>query len=387
LIEVDLTSTEFHADPYPTYARLRAEAPLYRHSDGQLLVSRYQDVVRVLKDTERCSSAPMGGIAPYYDDAGRLSFATCSLIGTDPPRHGMVRGLLRERYRRRGVADFEPFAERVAAELTLELRERGQFDVVVDFAVPLVERVVAQVAGIDQQRFTALAAASKAAVAERDMSRELAKMGAAAVILTELVRERREKLGDDVISTLVAAHGRGELDLDETVATSLLITVSGVEKIPALLANAVLALCSHPDQMKLLRASPQLADAVVDETLRYDAPVQLLTREARAEQPVAGERILAGELLGVLIGSANRDERRFPDADRLWIGRPRRGQLGFGIANHVCIGEGLARILARAGLRALVCELPPFSAQRTGLPRRRSLMTRGPLALPVALGG
>jgi cytochrome P450 len=385
--ELDLTSAEFHADPYPIYARLRAEAPLYLHSDGQLLVARYDDVAGVLKDPDRCSSAPMGGVAPYYDDAGRLSLATGSMIGTDPPQHRLLRGLLRDRYRRHAVAGFEPLAVRTAAELSDALRAEDGFDVVADFSVPLVERVIAQVAGIDEHRFCILAESSRAAVADSDPTRELAKMGTAAAVLTELVRERREEIGEDVISTLVSAHQRGELDLDQTVATSLLITVSGVEKIPALLANALLALAANPDQMELLRNGPELADRALDETLRYDAPVQLLTREVHAEVTVAGQRIEPGRRLGLLLGSANRDERRFPDPSRFWIGRPHRGHLGFGIAHHVCIGEGLARIVARAGLRALACELPRLRVHTTDLPRRRSLITRGPLALPVSLSG
>jgi cytochrome P450 len=164
----------------------------------------------------------------------------------------------------------------------------------------------------------------------------------------------------------------------------MLLLVAGNETTTNLIGNAVTALLDHPDQLARVAADPSLVPAAIEETLRYDAPVQLVFREALAATELAGVRIPAGSIVVPLLGSANRDERRFPDPDRFDVARNPQGHLGFGFGKHFCLGASLARLEAKAALEALVPELLRRRRQEPRIARIDSFLVRGPSRLVLS---
>jgi cytochrome P450 len=204
------------------------------------------------------------------------------------------------------------------------------------------------------------------------------------VYLRGVIRRRRREPGDDLISALLAqAPGGTALSEIELLMFVQLLLVAGNETTTNLIGNAVQALLDHPDQLELVAAEPGLVPELVEEVLRFDAPIQMVFRTATSECEVAGARIPKGATVAALLGSANRDERRFPDPDVFDVRREPRGHLGFGFGEHFCLGAALARLEARAALEALVprlARLERADAQREPID---SFLVRGPKRLTL----
>jgi len=203
-------------------------------------------------------------------------------------------------------------------------------------------------------------------------------MGELRAYLRPIVRERRRRPDDNLISILVAAQVDGEgLSDYEIFLFVLLLLVAGNETTTNLLGNAVDALLAHPDQLARVSADPRLIPGLVEETLRYDGPVQFLTRRTTREVELYGQRIPAQASVVALLGSANRDERRFADPDRFDVARDARGHVAFGFVAHFCLGASLARLEAKAALEALVPELPRLARVRPEREFLDSYLIRG----------
>jgi cytochrome P450 len=203
--------------------------------------------------------------------------------------------------------------------------------------------------------------------------------------IRQAARQRRRQPGGDLISALVSASGGEEVLSDaEVVLFSIMLLIAGNETTTNLIGNTSLALLQNPSQLAMLETRPELIPAALEETLRYDAPVQMLFRVATRECKIAGTRIGKGDTLAILLGSANRDERQFKDPDRFDIGRNPQGHLGFGNGPHFCLGASLARLEARIALERL---LPILAKQRPPsgpIERQDSFLVRGPFSLPLS---
>jgi cytochrome P450 len=384
-------SDRWRDDPYPQYRELRDHEPLHYSPDSNTWTfSRYEDVAAVLKDTEVFSSKTRGGqMESAVSDlpmAARLQllarFVTRMratpwtlrrsrmLIQEDGGVHLRMRDLVNRGFTPRQIKRLEPRIRELVARCLTELTRKPQFDLVSELNIPLPVTVIAEMLGVEPEKRhvfkhwsdVIISGATGSGIGNPLESGVLDAMGELRAYLRPIVRERRRRPADDLISILVAAQVDGEgLSDYEIFLFVLLLLVAGNETTTNLLGNAVDALLANPAQRALVSADPGLVPGLIEETLRYDGPVQLLTRRTTREVEMYGQRIPAEASVVVLLGSANRDERRFPEPDRFDVLRDTRGHVAFGFGAHFCLGASLARLEAKAALEALVPELPRFA--------------------------
>jgi cytochrome P450 len=375
---------EFRANPYPTYTRLREESPVHVMPEmGFAAISRYDDVVSVLKRTDEFSSSAMG--------INTRTGPQRTVINTDPPDHAHLRGLVNRAFTPKMVADMEPRIRAITRGLIDAVVERGRFDVVTDLAVPLPVTVIAEILGIETERRDDFKRWSTSVLQE---SRGLSEAEAAAMVrdydelqdyLEAAIAERRIRPRGDLISAVVAAEqGEQPLTPDEVLAFTILLLIAGNETTTNLIGNMMLALVRHPEQLVAVEDDRTLIPNVVEEALRYDAPVQFLFRKATRDTEVGGVPIPAGMEVVPMFGSANRDDRRYPDGDAFDVRRNAQGHVAFGHGIHFCLGAPLARIEARVALEEMLASMRRFErADEAPLPRVTSLFMRGVTSLPL----
>ena len=390
-VDFDPLSSAWRDDPYPRYRRLRDEAPVHRsQGSGLWSVSRYDDVLRVLKAPELFSSRAMFTLlmAGGHETRPPLTwellrflvalvlktgldpreFATArNLIAADGQPHAQLRAIVNRGFTPRRIAAWEGRIREIVKECMGGLRGDRPFDLIGDLAVPLPVTIIAEMIGVpgdrlgDFKRWSDLVIESTTGPGRQNRFARRYREGFIGLIRTlkRVVRDRRRHPRDDLISLIVASQeGEAGLTDREVIQFGLLLLVAGNETTTNLIGNAVAALLAHPGELRRVAADPGLVPAALEETLRWDAPVQLVFRNALADAEVGGVRIAAGETLALLLGSANRDERRFPEPDRFDVGRHPQGHLGFGFGEHFCLGASLARLEARLALEALAPELP-----------------------------
>jgi cytochrome P450 len=411
-------SAEVRDDPFPHYARLRAEAPLHWAEQAQAwCVSRFDDVRAVLRDPERFSSDAMRtflmGVPPGADAANdpaaaqrmlqvaqALPFSmqelitSRNLISEDPPRHGVLRSLVNRGFTPRRIAAWEPRLRAVAEECMAKLRHQSEFDLVTELAIPLPVRIITEMLGVETERQAdfktwsdQLVAGSTGSGRSGDLG-EISfgpAMGALCTYVQQVAARRRQAPGDDLISVLLTAQdGEAELTDAELSFFVMLLLVAGNETTTNLIGNATRALLAHPAQLARVRNDRDLLPALVEEVLRWDGPVQFVFRRATCDVEIAGGRIPANSYVIALIGSANRDERNFgPTAGTFDVTRESQGHLAFGLGNHFCLGASLARLEAQIALGALLDELPHLEARDARVEFIDSFLVRGPQSLAL----
>jgi cytochrome P450 len=386
------------ADPYPWYERLRAESPIHHDAyDDLWVISRYDDVLHVLRDPATFSSAAgmgdllVGGYlgrrrAPEFvlDLAGmRL------LIASDPPDHTVLRRLVSKAFTPREIMALEPRIRALTEAMVDDLIDAGDAaDLVTQLAYPLPVIVIAELLGIPGERRDDFKRWSDDLVGALsgtwDPSRGQFSGLEMFMYFSEVVAERTRNPGDDLISLLVSRGRDGEAALDpmEIVLFCALLLIAGNETTTNLIGNGAQALFDHPDQARRLRDDPSLVPAAVEEALRYDAPVQALFRATTAAVRIGDVEIPEHARVMVLFASANRDEAHFPTADRFVVDRAPNDHLGFGSGIHLCIGAPLARLEARIVAETMLRRVRRL--EPAGEPCRvESFILRGFTSLPV----
>jgi cytochrome P450 len=285
------------------------------------------------------------------------------LVFLDPPRHTRLRALVTRHFTARVVAGLRPRVDELAGELLAGLRGRPSADLVAEFAAPLPVLVIGELLGVPPERRQwvrdcALALQQANTSRRGDPGRRYAMAEAAAAELSAYfhgeVRRRRQRPRGDVMTALAG----GELSADEIVATCVHLLTAGHETTTNLIAKATLALLRHPAVRDELRAGPALTDGAVDELIRFDPPVQMVSRWTYRDLTVSGRTVPRGSRVVAVLGSANRDPRRFADPDTLDIHRDPGRHAGFGMGIHFCLGAGLARLEAGIALSHLLRGLP-----------------------------
>lgn len=405
-IEFDPFVTEWRHDPFPIYAALREHAPVFVSEPSKTYcISRYDDVLSVLKQPQLFSSGVMqrllmnprlGGFR-LRDVKTLMRFAwdtrmkplalsrAPNLITLDPPRHDAVRSIVNRGFTPRRISAWEPRIREIVDEELGSISPGDDFDVVHDLAIPLPTRVIAEMLGIDPARRADFKSWSNTIISvasgpgrENPLSHGfLENVGALFSFLRDTVRERQASPGDDLVSLLVDPSQDESLNELEMIQFVLLLLLAGNETTTNLIGNGVNALLDFPDQLELLCRDQTLVPGLIDEALRFDSPVQLVFREAMAETEIAGTRIPKGATVCVLIGSANRDERRFTDADRFDVTRGDRGHLAFGFGAHFCLGSALARLEATAAFEGILPLLPGYCRVDERSPVIDSFLVRG----------
>jgi cytochrome P450 len=401
------------ADPYPYYAALREEAPVYwAEGVGGWVISRYDDVRRVLKDAGQFSSDAMysmlmgsrPGQAPEENPEllERISnFARVmpalgpsrNLITTDPPHHDALRSLVNRGFSPRRIADWEPRVREIVAECWRRVEHRSEFDLIEDIAVPVPVVVIAEMLGVEREREADFKRWSDLIIAGvtgsgrlTDKSAFYRAMGELSHYILEVAQERKRAPQDDLVSVVVQAEedGSAGLTAGDVVQLVLLLLVAGNETTTNLIGNAAHALLRHPDQLERARREPERIPALVEEVLRWDAPIQFVFRRATRDVEICGQKIRENDGVVALIGAANRDERQFEDAERFDITREASGHLAFGFGVHFCLGASLARLEGRAVLEALVPTLATLRQRDETVEYVDSFLIRGPRHLHLS---
>jgi cytochrome P450 len=385
---------EFVADPYPMYHRLRAEDPVHHSPLGFWVLTRYPDVLAMLRDP-RLTKEPIAAFV-----AARFGVAVppglgLSMLDRDPPDHTRLRGLVSKAFTPRALERLRPEIQQIVDGLLDEARDRGSMDLIEEFAYPLPVRVICEMLGVpvkDHERFKGwgldIARGLDAIMLPPDSpvgQRSVSGRRALAEYFRELIAERRAAPRDDMLSALIAAEEAGDkLSEEELLATCILLLVAGHETTVNLIGNGTLALLRHPAELQKLRDNPGLIGSAVEELLRFDGPVQRTARIPSEDITIGGQTIGKGEMVMPFLGAADRDPTQFPDPDRLDITRSDNRHIAFGMGIHFCLGAPLARMEGQIAINTLLARLPRLTLA-TDQPRfRQSLTLRGLEALPVS---
>ena len=356
-------------------------------------VSRHAEVAHVLKHPEIFSSEVMGGSeVEVINREGDIAPTSGSLIAHDPPEHTRQRNIVSRGFTPRRIALLEPKIRKNAEELFARFEHRGHCELMEELANPLPVSVIADLLGLDPDKRDDFKRWSTALIVGSTQPGEAGAMGPNIALfrefrayMTDVIAKRRDDPGDDLISTLIhSGEGEGILEPEQVISFASLLLAAGSETTTNLIGNAVLALLRHPEQLERVQRDPSLVERVVEETLRYDSPIQLTARLATRDSDVGGVTIPRGSLVAVLLASANRDERQFADPDRFDIDRSAAGHMGFGHGNHFCIGASLARLEGTIALEMILTRLRGLALTVPDVERHGSFLVRGPSTLPVS---
>ena len=391
----------FTDDPYPQYAAMREQAPVYQHPFGFWLLTSYAGVSWLLRAG---LSVEDGNVAAdsllrqmreemYGDGAPRASAR--SMLDRDAPDHTRLRRLVSKAFTPRAIQALRPRITELVDGMLDDIAARHRVDLVDALAFPLPFSVIAEMLGTppaDHERIRQLSGTvvrSLEPVADPDL---IAAIVAADEELTgiaaEMIAWKRANPAGDLLTALIHAEDDGDmLDDDELVAQTLLLYIAGHETTVNLIAGGTLALLRHPDQLALLREDPALVGNAVEELLRYDSPVQASRRITLEPVTVGGTTIPAGAFVMASLGSANRDESYWgPDAAELRVDRENaRQHVSFGAGPHHCLGASLARLEASIAFERLAGRFPGLALDGDVVWNGR-INLRGPAQLPVSVG-
>lgn len=385
-------------DPYPQYEWLREHDPVRCDDDtGMWVVSRYDDVLRVLRDPAAFSSAlGMGDLvgARRRKDERPPSFVLDLaglrvLIATDPPDHTTLRRLVSRAFTPREIAALEPRIRELANAMVDDLIDAGtEADLVAQLAYPLPVIVIAELLGIPADRRADFKRWSDDVVGGLsgtwDEGRAQYSGGEMFGFFADLIDRRTREPEGDLISLLATRGTEGDVALGpmEIVMFCVLLLIAGNETTTNLIGNGVQALFDHPQEFRKLSVDPGLIPSAVEEALRYDAPVQALFRGTTRDVELAGTTIPAGDKVMVSFASANRDPRRFDRASEFIVDRNPADHVAFGAGIHLCLGAPLARLEARVTAEVMLERLARLEPTAAGT-RVDSFLLRGFSTLPV----
>ena len=393
ITSVNMVSPEVLECPYPYYKRVREEAPVHQTPLGFWAVSRYEDVLSVVRNPEHFSSLSQSNSfatppPPEVIEISKQGYPRVNtLLSNDPPSHTQFRNLVNKAFLPKRVAQLEDSIRAIATDLLEKFVNDGKVDLVTQFAVGLPLTVIADALGVDRADMPKFKKWSDDSVAplsglltpeqqiECAHSRiELQKY------MVERIKEREVELRDDLLSDLVKARfdsgeraGEG-MTIPEMLDVISQLLVAGNETTTKLIAAATLMLIENPDQMAKVRADFSLIPNLIEEALRMEAPVQMLPRFTTDDVVVGGVAIPKGSIVMAMYGCANRDEAKYPDADRFNVERDNaRTQLAFGQGPHFCVGAALARSEARIAFELLLSRLNNIALAPVEEPTHREL--------------
>jgi cytochrome P450 len=381
---------EFHEDPYPTYEKLRREAPVYRNDDFDFWAfARHEDVLGAFRNVDAYSNANGVSLDPsaYGPDAHKVM----SFLAMDPPRHTRMRSLIGKGFTSRKVAELESRIREITLEHLEPAVERGSFDFITDFAGKLPMDVISELIGVPKPDRAELRRLADLVVHREEGLFDVPQAGQEAalglvVYYEDMVKQRRARRSDDLTSELLDAEIDGDkLTDEEIIAFLFLMVVAGNETTTKLLGNAVYWAWRNPGELAKPFADPARIPDWVEETLRFDGSSQMVVRVTRTPVDVRGTTIAEGERILLLIGSANRDEEVFPHADTYDLDRDTTKMASFGNGRHFCMGAPLARLEGRVALEELVRLVATYDIEEAGSTRVHSINVRGFATLPTTV--
>jgi len=400
----DAYAPDFLDDPYPIYAGIRSESPVfYDDTWGLVFVASHALVLEALKDRQRFGRdfRHRLGVDEVEPELYRriyppqwptwTAYIRESFIDLEPPRHTRLRRLVAKAFTRRSSEAFRPRMEQAADAILDRAVDRGEMEVIGEFATPIPVAMIAELMGIPTEDHPRLLEWSHAIVKvfdegvtdEEGTAAEQATKDFVAY-LRELLKERRRTPGEDLLSAMLEVEDSGEsLSDDEIVGTSILTLNAGHEATVHAIGNALLALARNPDAYRRLREGADMAVAV-EELLRFDSPLQMFERWVLEETEIGGHPLRKGTKVGLLFGSANHDESVFDHPERLNLTRAPNPHVSFGAGVHHCVGAPLARVELEAALGRFAARVKEIELHRA-TDRIPSLIFRGVNHLEVGV--
>ena len=396
----------WRSDPFGVYAELRTRNPVHRSALGFWVFTRHADCLAILRDRRSSSDArtadPERLSALRTIDPTDVGGGTAEMLAEmapflfrDPPDHTRLRGLVQKAFTPRVVEGLRPRIAEICEQLVGDMLERGEADLVSEFAYPLPVQIIVEMLGVpaeDHERFREWSEALARGL-DPDfllpvdaMQQRLGAILNFVQYFAALINERRHRPADDLLSRLIQAEEQGDvLSQGELLATCILLLVAGHETTVNLVSGGALALMEHPGEQARLRADAGLMRTAVEEMLRYVSPVQLTGRVAKEAMEVGGVELAPGDFSMLLIGSANHDPDAFAQAETFDVGRTENPHLGFGFGLHHCLGAPLARLEAQIAIDTLLRRTAAIEVRADALEYKDNIVLRGLAALPVRL--
>jgi cytochrome P450 len=381
---------QMHEDPYPTYARMREEAPVYHNQELDFFaLSRYDDVLAGFRNPTRLSNR--FGVSLDPAAYGPHAHRAMSFLAMDAPRHTRMRSLVSKAFTPRRVAELEPRVRAIASEHLGSVLQKESFDFVSDFAGLLPMDVISEMTGVPPADRAEVRKLADLLVHREEGLFDIPPEGVEAALslasyFSEMVAERRSEGTSDLTSALLQSDFEGDrLSDDEVVSFLFLMTVAGNETTTKLLANCWYWAWRFPAVRREVLADLSVVPRWVEETLRFDTSTQMLLRVTNGELEMHDTVIPDTSRVLLLVGSANRDERVFADPDRYDLGRDTSKLVSFGSGRHFCLGAALARLEARVGLELLVEKVCDYEVDEQEARRVHSINVRGFAQLPTTV--
>lgn len=383
----------FRADPYPAYKALLEEAPLFESPYGLLVVSRYEDLLTILRSSGTSNDFRKSTrFAPATEDEGDV---TPSFLFLDPPDHTRLRGLVSRAFTPRRVEELRPRAQQIADEAFARAAQSGGMEVVEDLAFPLPVLMICQMLGVPAEDVDEFKEWSAATARGLDPSftwppglleRFQTLRNRAMDYFGELIARRRREPRDDLLSALLEAEEQGDrLTEAEVFSTLNLLLIAGHETTVNLITNGVLAFARYPEQFARVREDPSLIRGAVEEVLRFDPPVHMMGRLPIEDIELSCGTIPAMSELVMLPAASSRDAAQFSAPDEFDVTRADNRHLGFGFGIHHCLGAPLARLEAQVALGTLARRFSSVELITDPPPYKDNITLRGVAALEVKL--
>jgi cytochrome P450 len=386
--ELNFNDPKFIADPYPALKQLRlGDGPIWHEGMQVFLAAKHGDANDVFRNKS------LGRIfvpkTPEFEWEIFNWLHADSILDSEPPKHTRLRSLVAKAFNRQKIEGMRPSVERITQNLLEAIDEKVRsgetFDLIADYAEPLPVKIIADLLGFPESEEHLLRPWSQAIVKMYEVNPSLQYQNDAkkagrefAEYVRGLAEQRKKTPGQDLISELATVEENGEkLNMQELVATCVLLLNAGHEASVNAFGNGMVAVLERPEQAQLLREKPrELTDTALEEFMRFDAPLHLFERTATADTQIGGVEIKQGQKIAALIGSANRDETVFNFAETMDVTRDPNPHIGFGAGIHFCLGAPLARLEMSVSLPALWEKYPGMQLSTKPV-RRPTFVLRG----------
>lgn len=383
----DPYSHAMHDDPYPHYKALREHDPVHFVANrGFWLLTKWDDVHQALRDFRTFSSRYGGALE---SDPSALQQHPM-IISMDPPKHSHLRRVVSGLMTPERIGAFEESIRRRTRELVTPYLSAGRMDVIADFGCLLPMAVISDMIGIPPQDQDTLRRWVDGMIYRDDDQDEIDERNAAAYqnvagyFDDHASRYAEGELGDNILGAICHAEKAGAMTHEEVIGFLILLSIAGNETTTKLIGNMIFRLWQHPEQRAMVLEDPSLIPKAVEETLRFDGSSQIIGRVVEKDVRIRGKTLKAGERVGLCLISANRDEERFPDAERFDITRGRRDHMAFGFGAHACLGAALARLEARVALEEILPNVGEYDIDIAAAKRTHNPNVRGYTHLPLS---